>query len=440
MSKKDNKERTSIFEILQKNGLVPSIGGNDDNYKALMAASESIAQTLLEDKTKIIPYTLIALDKNISEDEPLMEEIENEISEHWKTIRSHFQEMPIPLYQAIILQGLENLVGNDEESVSIIWFCSMDIFPLLDLNDKERRVLGEFIGWLGNEAEKIAISKWSMEQQEIKLVAPKFNLKIPLAKVKIDTKKLELGFARAAGPHKIEENRQIEGANRYWPQNNQHWVSDFGKIAGQHVSRVIGAAMEDKNQSLASLGTALNSELSKYFKTLGEQLKKSFSSTLNSSSSVENRSKIMWWKEALYSPKVRDSYRNLDPFQTTIAMAVDLYEILPGHFPHSVDFILREAFRSAQGDENKKIKLIDYLKECDSLANGEFIKNYLGDGDVLTGRMDLGSFIKKIVHSKTNLEGEIDSSLGISGDQELSHSDISVWILHSLSAKYLTKN
>ena len=98
-----------IFDKFLDAGLIP-IGGDDDKFQKLLKASKELEKVLIEDKQKIINYTLVALDEKITEKETVLEEVEAIVKEEWQLVRGQFNgEMPIRIYQGIILQALYSI-------------------------------------------------------------------------------------------------------------------------------------------------------------------------------------------------------------------------------------------------------------------------------------------------------------------------------------------
>ena len=71
------------------------------------------------------------------------------------------------------------------------------------------------------------------------------------------------------------------------------------------VTKAFNSAISEFSKSLSpsSLETPINKFFSEFKKSLDEVLKTSF----NSIRSVERRSKLLWWKETLYSSSLKDS-------------------------------------------------------------------------------------------------------------------------------------
>src|SRR3546814_8965848 len=87
-----------------------------------------------------------------------------------------------------------------------------------------------------------------------------------------------------------------------------------------------------------SIEKPINKFFTDFKKSLDQVLKTSFYSI----QAVERRSKLLWWKETLYSSSLKDSYRSVNEIVQPIIMADDLYQQLHDIAPVSVDYLLKD--------------------------------------------------------------------------------------------------
>jgi len=307
-----------IFDDFIKTHLI-ELGGNDDIYNKLIKSAEDLMKALKDQKKKIINYTLVTLSNNINETEPVLIEVEKAVTENWKMLRSQFPMMPINLYKGIILQSLEHLVNEHTDIATIIWLTGKNLFPHIKLKKKEKKLLSDFLYKMGNIAEKDALTEWNIDSL-LNIKSTDYESKLSKLNLKIDIKELTQYLIKASGPHG-NDGKIIENANQHWPNNGDRWSYEFAPLAADGIAVVINKALKTQND-------ILNNYLSLFAKF----------STLDT---VERRSQIIWWKETLYSKRLKKSYRELSSiFETSIAMAFDLYDILPNRKPASIDCIL----------------------------------------------------------------------------------------------------
>lgn len=422
-------EALNIFDLFQKKGLLPSIGGSDDIYQKLKKSAEDISTDLAQNKSKIIPYTLVAFDNLVQETEPILEEVAINITNNWQMLHSQFSEIPIALYRAVMLQALENLVVAKpaENYAAIIWWSIVDIYPHLNIPQREKDLLQTFLHQLGNQAEDNAIEEWSVDE-EPQIQLPALSFQSNQTNPAVDVKQLTEFMIAASGPNGADGVAR-QNSNPYWSNNAQHWVYQFAPKAAQGIASVVNNGV---NQNITTLQNTINN----YFKQLGKNIETALQGAIKSTVAVEQRSQLLWWKETLYSRKLQKSYRKLNKFECAIAMAWDLYLMLPDIFPVSVDYILQESFCQIHGHEAEKITIQQFVQYVNDEANSDFLKQYVSNTVVSEKRITLVELMSIIIYTKANIAQEI-MRLGIAPDKPLSYEAFGVWILHNLASKCL---
>lgn len=429
-------EQFPIFDTYQKKSLLPSLGSSDDIYDKLKLAADDLADMLKKEPIKIIKYTLVSLDNTVLETEPIMEEVENIISAKWQMLRSHFENMPIALYRAVILEAISKLAATNVKHASAIWFTAIDVYPLLNIPNKELAILKEFLDKLGDYVEESAMKDWQIVKENIEVKVPKFEVKLSKTDIEADEEQLVEELIAASGPQG-ENNLARENPNPHWSNSAPYWSYQFAPRAAAGIAGVMNEAFSAQSENLNKNVESVQKALNTYFIELGKNMKSALTEASKSSVAIERRSQLLWWKETLYSKKLHKSYRKLTSLESAIAMAYDLYYLLPARFPVSVDYILRETFGQIYGPEKKEIKLIDFLNEVAKNENIDFMQKFFGSSTVGVGRINLVAFICKVVNSKVDIKKDIIPSLGIKPDVMVSYEELSLWILHSMSADHL---
>jgi len=316
----------------------------------------SVVQKMLEqkkNKPKIIHYTLVALDPTISDNDPIVGEVEKVIIKQWTTFLNSVvktKDTPVTYVQAVILQALSNL-SKDENLAAIIWLSGRNIVSHYKLAGQEE-VLTNFLLEIGRKVEEVARNSWAiLENTQIDNIDPiELNLpKINTGKVSEDALK---GHLLAAAVHSAWAAQAGGGEN---PHNhgtaNHSWPQFLAKRAAQGLSEEINAALSSQNKSLISISSSIRESIDTYFSNLKPHLEQVSSSILQSSQSLNKRSDLLWWKQALYSPKFDTSYRKLDPLTLAMVMSVDLADNVSPIYPKSVDYFLEETLRDVLGDK-----------------------------------------------------------------------------------------
>lgn len=428
-----------IFDIYQKNGLIPPLGGSDDIHTKIKQSAEDIAEHLAKTPTDVIPYTLVALDNNIGENEPVLTAVEKMITgNNWQAVRSQFPEMPISLYRAVILQGLENLMNNEPALALVIWWAGVDVYPHLDIPHKEKTFLSQFFNEVGDNAEAYAAEEWTVSEKEDKTLMPKLKVEFKNSESELNLSLLTNRLSAASGKNG-KNNQTLTNANPYWPNQAQHWSYEFAPRAAQGIKDAVDKALTEQSKLTATDLNKLQTDINAYFTKVDTKIKQKLAKATQSALAVERRSQLLWWKETLYSKTLKKSYRDLSKFESAIAMAVDLQHLLPKVFPISVDFILKETYGQIHGRDKETIKLIDFLKEIDDLKNKNFLSQFFEEGGLEGSRTTLSDFISKIIFSKIDVEKEVSVAIGVSAEKTITYEDLSVWILHGLAAAYFVK-
>jgi GTPase-associated system helical domain len=424
---------TNIFSKYQAKNLLPSIGGNDDIYNSLQDAVKTMATYLAKKPAKIPTYALVAFDNQITETEPVLVEVEQQIQTHWKMLRSQFTDMPIALYRAVILQAFEYLIADNpnNDTATIIYLTVNDVFPYINLAQQERDILTTFLQKIGDIAEKKAIDEWSVDRSVGKVTIPPLKIKTQASDAAITEAQMKAAIYVAG----IQNNNYNSSGSLA-----HNWVESFFNKAAPDLTSLLNTTLSQQSAALNINITTIETELNAFFKSLKEKLDTALDHNIQSAVAVEQRSQLLWWKETMYSRKLRKSYRKLSKLESVVAMAIDLYCILPNIYPISVDYILREAFWQIHGHENNEITLLEFLNEINDAKNAVFLKQYFEETAASEGRNDLVSFLERVIYAKMDLEKELPTSIGIDPSKKMTYEDISVWILHCFSVHHLTRN
>jgi hypothetical protein len=431
-----------IFDDFLTAGLIP-IGGDDQVYNKLIKASTNLEGILKKDKAKVINYTLVALDSNITEREPVLAEVEEVVTQEWKLIRSQFTNMPIAIYRGIILQALENLGTNDSLFAAIIWHSGCDIFTLYSKKAKESEILSTFLNKMGDLAEEAAIKEWSIDGEPKGIRLPAFQLDIKILDSKVDITELTECFIAASGPNG-EDGVARNDSNPYWPSKsdrydsqNPNWSYQFAPRAAKGITNSVNKAFVSSNQNMKNFIDAFQKNANDYFSKLKTDVSAAIKETIRNSIAVERRSQLLWWKETLYSRTLKKSYRDLDDLGNAVAMAFDLKNLLPTISPVSVMYVLKETFHLVNG-KKKRVKISEIVTLLKQKERKYLLENYFVRMDI-NSRSDIVSYLNEVLYDSSNFEEQILFKLGVKSDMEVEYDFLSTWILNSLIAQSLIK-
>lgn len=421
--------KNELLQPLLKAGLL-NIGDSDERLDNIEKSIIDIENLLKENLSLIPSYTLVALDPNIGADEPVLIEVEAIISEHWKALRAKFTEIPIQIIRAVIINALYNIGKEDTKTARIVYLTAINLYPFVKLK-KEKAIIEQLITEFGDIAEKNATEEWALSSETPKVVIPTLKIdKLTIDNIELETSDLESGLLKAI---------QNEPSAGYGTQHggNTAWGKYFAKNATESIKDVFESsfAQLDDVFSTASIEKPINKFFTEFKNSLNNALNKSFGSIL----AIERRSKLLWWKETLYSSSLKNSYRSVNEIQQAVIMAKDLYMQLPSIVPASVDYLLRDTLLLLNSKANKKTKISELLVEIAKPENSAVLRNHLQNFEFKEKRISITNFIVLLIYNQVEVSS-LTQFTGIDESNQVSLLDLSVMILHDLMAVHLTTN
>ena len=118
-----------------------------------------------EDYSKLPRFTLVALDPNIQETEPVLLEVEEIVIKHSETLRSKYPDMPRNILRGVILNALNGIGKEDPTAARIIYLTGSNFFSYSKLGS-EKDLIENLIKDLGDIAEEKAVEEWSLIETE----------------------------------------------------------------------------------------------------------------------------------------------------------------------------------------------------------------------------------------------------------------------------------
>ena len=409
------------------------IGDEVEKFGFLEKAVPTIVKSLKENREKLVPFTLVALDSDALDTEPAFVEVEAAVKEHWKTLRSKFKEVPRQIFRAVILEALEQLGKEDEVASAIIWLTGSSFLSYGSIEERALPLCRGLFAQLGDKMEEKAVNEWTLEPSSKPLKLPALNVKLPDAKaVKVNVDQLAKEMAAAAGPQD-QQGQTAENPNQFWPNSAQHWAYQFAPRAAKGIGATIDKASKD---ILASLDP-LEDGLSKYGSAINAAVQKAIDSAVSGVVAQQRRAGLIWWKETLFSEARRRSYRGLNGSETAFLMAYDLHQNVPSFSPQSVEFLLRETVRSAIGAAQQPSDLVAVLSEL-GLDKNNLRLAELVTADENQGRATLTKFIVLFLSGKVK-EADLKKKTGLPANGKIEAEDLAVWIFRDLQARSLVE-
>lgn len=136
--------------FLNQQFIKTSDGGNIDSLKKAVTA---VVNTLSKNRKLIIAYTLVALDPQISESEPVVIEVEKIIIKNWPTFKNNTstKDKATTYVRIVILQALSELM-KDNQLQAIIWLTGRNVISYYK-TQKEKQVISTLLLEMGNSFE-----------------------------------------------------------------------------------------------------------------------------------------------------------------------------------------------------------------------------------------------------------------------------------------------
>jgi hypothetical protein len=420
-----------MADLLQKflDRRILSIGESDDNFNKLVKAAAELAKGLIAKPEDTAYYTLVALDTEISAEEPRIEQALVLVTKHWKTVVSQSADTPITLLRAVITQALALAIKDSPACAASIWWTSSNYLPYASLN-KEEEVWDIVLREAGRITQNQAAKHWS-GATVINTTGTTNSEQTPIKAIeaKIKPELISQYLIAAAGPSGGNAG-ELE-RNPYNPYSNQsNWVVDFARIAGSGLSGEINRALGILGASLVKI-TQGQQELSS---TIIQQAVKTINQVSASAQSTALRTQLLWWHTAGYSELLNKSYASLVPEIAVLAMVADLHILVPEYTPNSVEAFLERSIQ-LHITEGKAIKLADWLAEISSIP--EVLRTVLGTVKVNNGRRPLLEEVRAALQG--NSSALLQTSLGVPDNLTLTLPAIGVWLFRDLQAYRVTR-
>lgn len=408
------------------------------NIDSLAKAVTAVKKLLTNKKHLVIPYTLVALDPQINDTDPIVVEVERLIIKNWTTFKNSIstEDKATTYVRVVILQALAD-ISNNEEYGAIIWLTGRNVISYYKLR-KEIDPLSEMLINIASQYEINSRRYWSIVEPDLKEIE---ELKVSLPPIKsnpIDEGEMITLFKRAAIYKSWKDQANVGGIGEnpsYAGNGDWHWENFFSEKVGGDLTEVLNTTAVNQDKSLNTICQEIQKGVNEYFAHVKDFFSE-FSQAMRQSAEANNkRSDLLWWKQTLYSPVLNDSYRKQSIIASAVVMAYDLSQLIGNLYPESVNYLLREALYDVHGeiiDEEQEFGYWIALEGNDK----DICKSVLALlGDDSEGRKSLSTAFANILHDKTS---SFTEQTGIEANSKITPSDLAVWILHDLQAKKIS--
>lgn len=363
---------TSLLPSLLSAGLIEKMDGSDERFAKLKNAAAALAKALQSQPHELMRALLAALDPAIPPTDPSMQRAKAALTASWETIGGIYTDEPVNLYRSLLLEACNQCAKG--MNAMLLWLVAADSLGFYRLG-KEEQVVRQFLQELGRKAEEVAIQFVPNTVSSSKDDEASANFEFEHSQVEnTDRKSLLMAVAAALGPD--YRGNSIKNSNPNW-QSRQS--GHYG-----------GAPIEEWNYQCADkLSVLLADELDRLAKEM-QQGQEEFAEHMQSFLQQTQRQAIqsaitdhehyrrteqlrldaLWWSEALYSPALGQSYRELKPEVAALVMAQDLLQVVSLPTPASVAHLLAETVQRLPnaGYEIKK-PIGDWLEQVRQCAD-----------------------------------------------------------------------
>lgn len=402
------------------------------NIESLKKAVTSLTNNLAKNKKLVIPYTLVALDPQIPETDPVVTAVENIIIKNWSTFKNNTstEDKATTYVRVVILQALSEL-AKDEQMGAIIWLTGRNVISYYK-TQKEKQLISQLLIDMGSKFELVSRGYWSLSELTISEVR-QLGIDITPSKSSLIDEKTLTAELKAAAIHSGWKTEGGGGENpSYSSISDWKWSKFFSERAGAGFTKVINTAISGQDKVLTSFVTTLQKGIDEYFAQFKPFFENASSAMNQSFAASSKRGDLLWWKQTLYSPVLNSSYRLQNDVTSALTMAFDLSNLLGLMYPESANYLLREALRDVYGEAMEKPETFEFWMNKMLAISGSGLASLTSLINNSEGRKPLGVALANALQTNS-IEG-FQNQTGIEPTQEVSLADLSVWILHDLQA------
>lgn len=413
-------------------GLI-DVGGDDAKLAKLKETASDLATALKKTPSKTSSFALIAFDPASPEGDPVITEVCDALKKRWPTYINTFSGTPMMVLRAVLLDALVEAASDEKVGVAFV-ASARNALPFIEASN-EQMIWVEAVLGIESRVDARAEAEWatpdSITPPELKFLAPP-AVELPSQALTVDTESLTATLHAAAAPSGAGPNK-----NRYWPHGDpQNWAQDFGRLAAKAIAEAVDAASENAQNAPVDISGPL--------KALSHAVATHVADTLGLVSSatagLQRRTNLIWWKETLYSPSARVSYRALPASTSGALMALDLYQMVPTFSPVSVAAFLSETVLSLDSVDPKKKQSIGELVS-DAVESAELSPLRAVACQLIPHPSGRGPILALLAEQQGKFAiDEFRARVGVPAETALSTSEWAAWIFRELQAARATQD
>ena len=423
-----------LIRFLRK-GLI-DVGGDDDKLGHLRQTAGDLAAALAETPAKATAFALVAFDPDVPKTDPTIVEVENALRTRWETYVNTFADTPIAVFRAMLFDALIRACEDSEPVAAAFVASARNVLPYTK-GGGEREIWADVVSEIERRVEERSEREWatpaSISVPDIRFEPPE-AAKIVVSSGKVNRSAFSKKLQAAAGPH-IHTPIQQEptNGNPHWAsETSGYWVYEFGTRTAAAISEAIQQAIRASSVE----GINLPGFVEDMTMVMSEHLNTTLRTVSEATAGLQRRTHLLWWKEALFSPSVRKSYREMLPLEAAVLMAFDMHQCVPTFSPSGVAAFLRETtmgLPTIDQEQNFGMReLVEGTRDASVLAEfrsaaGELVRVPAGRCSILglVGHPDVAARMD---------DREFRDRVGVDPATELTLPEWSVWTFRELQA------
>lgn len=427
----------SVLQELLNLGLV-DIGADDSRFEKMQSAAAVFATKLKEEPDLLISSTLIAIDNEIDENNPLFALVEELVILEWPTLRNTHVNRPRELLRSIIIAALKASIDGKPEAAGVVHNTATSPCKYGQARlGKAAPVIEQLLKEAGHIAETEAVQRAGLvptttKKKRGKKSTPEtdsLDLKGAIAAADILT-----DVERASGPSNAQ-NVALADPNPHWPNAANPWSHQF-------APRMAATLVKAVNLGTQRLGASLSKSLATYLSSVEERLTNEVRQTeqflTESHDASRMRLDVLWWSESLYSPSLGYGYRELELPTAAVAAVADLAAIVPALSPVSVNYVLGETIlRLSRILDDEDVKPLGFYLGALAKAKNEFVKDFPQANPGM--RLSLLGLVVDASGGAAPSEEIFRSRAGLDISLKLSSGEFAMWVFRDLQARRLVE-
>lgn len=316
-----------------------NLNSDDTKLEKLRNTVKDLSAALRKAPAKTVSFTMVAADPSVPPSDPVVEEAMAALRKRWETVANAFTGRPVNVLRAILLDAIVQAAREDDAIAVAFVNTARNALAHAETAD-EAPIWRDAVCEIETKVDARAEAEWATPEMisvgPLKYTAPQASV-AEFEAPTIDRSDMTGKILSAAGPWGA-----VAPKNQHAPHNNpQAWSQEFAKLMTSAIAGAVDAVAAD----LAPSPVDLSKPLSSLAESVTRHVEAALASFSAATAGLQRRTNLLWWKEALYSPSVHESYLEMPVFQASALMALDLHEQVPTFSPASVSAFLKEAIR-----------------------------------------------------------------------------------------------